>query len=283
MRLLAAAIGAGASSGGEDCGANGGGGGRHRHPRLAASLAERFVKSLPKLLWLCGASRPATSAAIVHSLLEVGRATDALVPLQPSLVPFFCGRSRKGGGALLGPYARLPPATRRAAGHVVCRLGPLGEALLSAFASCAAEAPHCVPELLQLVEGAHARGMLSSDALASFALTLALEAALPPTPLATPPAATGPSVANAKPPSDAETAARHDAWEPCLATIRRLSTRARGTQVLAALRSVCVRHSGAGRDAASPEDGVAARLVERGRAAGGLIELIDARAHEPGM
>jgi hypothetical protein len=214
---------------------------------LPEALAARVLKSLPKLLWLARDQRPALSHAMLQTLLAVGRTTDTIPPLQLALVPFFAATPRGAlatAPPLLGPFADLPATTRQAAAHVLARLPRLEAPLVNALATVGCHVPSLVPQLLSVVEMAHARGALDAGAATSFGVTLALEAATPPG------LAAASAAAHAQPPTAAVPApgghaaeaalegARLAAWGPCLALLRRLCHGEHGAAALAGVRAL---------------------------------------------
>ena len=214
---------------------------------LPAALAARVLKSLPKLLWLARDQRPALSHAMLQTLLAVGRTTDMIPPLQLALVPFFAATPRGAlatAPPLLGPFADLPVTTRLAAAHVLARLPRIEAPLVNALATVGCHVPSLVPQLLSVVETAHARGALDAGAATSFAVTLALEAAAPPVLAASSAAARAhqPTVAVPTPGGHAVEAplegARLAVWAPCLALLRRLCHGEHGTAALAGVRAL---------------------------------------------
>ena len=262
LALLTDALVAGRRSGGGGGGGSAASGGAARNDKgdgspaesngamaveLPAALAARVLKSLPKLLWLARDQRPALSHAMLQTLLAVGRTTDTIPPLQLALVPFFAATPRGAlatAPPLLGPFADLPATTRQAAAHVLARLPRLEAPLVNALATVGCHVPSLVPQLLSVIEMAHARGALDAGAATSFGVTLALEAATPPM------LAAASAAAHAQPPTAAvptpgghaaEAAlegARLAAWGPCLALLRRLCHGEHGAAALAGVRAL---------------------------------------------
>lgn len=88
--------------GGGHGGCGDGGAGAVSAVGLPSDVRVRFLKSLPKTLWMAAARLPRLSDTILSALLSLGRTGDALEALQPALVPFFCARPR---GKLAGQFS----------------------------------------------------------------------------------------------------------------------------------------------------------------------------------
>ena len=181
---------------------------------LPPALLERWVSSLPKLLWQLGSSDPPLTAAILRVLLGLARSGGKRTPadadatpdatpdadssaappaargellqrLQPALEPFFCARLRgPTQSPLLGPFTSLPPACRSLALQLLHYFDPLPGRLLDALLRCAIHAPPQAPAIVTVIGLAAARGALAPADHLSALLTLALEAAEPPPPSA---------------------------------------------------------------------------------------------------
>ena len=179
---------------------------------LPPALLERWVGSLPKLLWQLGSSDPPLTAAILRVLLGLARSggkrtpadadatpdatpdaassaappaarAELLLRLQPALEPFFCARLRgPTQSPLLGPFTSLPPACRTLALQLLHYFDPLPGRLLDALLRCAIHAPPQAPAIVTAIGLAAARGALGPADHLSALLTLALEAAEPPQP-----------------------------------------------------------------------------------------------------
>ena len=227
---------------------------------LPPALLERWVGSLPKLLWQLGSSDPPLTAAILRVLLGLARSGGKRTPadadaapdaapdadssaappaargellqrLQPALEPFFCARLRgPTQSPLLGPFTSLPPACRSLALQLLHYFDPLPGRLLDALLRCAIHAPPQAPAIVTVIGLAAARGALAPADHLSALLTLALEAAEPP-----PPPAAGSSGAAAAAATPAEAPAL---WPLLLHAIHAEVVRC-GAAALAPARLLC--------------------------------------------
>ena len=215
---------AAAATAGGGASAGGGRGAVSIARELSAPLRARFLRSLPKLLWLLGpATSPPLSGAILLALLDISRSGAELQTIQPALVPYFASRARPGQPSVLGPYVASEPAVRVAAEQILHRLHPLSEQMVISLATCCHAAAERAPALLQAVERAAARGAVDLSIALSFVASAGLECA---------PRLLAPGEKDAE---DAEAgrarAARAVAWGACVGALSRL---ARGCQQQAA-------------------------------------------------
>ena len=230
---------------------------------LPPALLERWVSSLPKLLWQLGSSDPPLTAAILRVLLGLARSGGKRTPadadaapdataaadssaapptargellqrLQPALEPFFCARLRgPTQSPLLGPFTSLPPACRSLALQLLHYFDPLPGRLLDALLRCAIHAPPQAPAIVTVIGLAAARGALAPADHLSALLTLALEAAEPP-----PPSAAGGSGAVAAATTAATPAEAAALWPLLLHAIHAEVVR-HGAAALAPARLLC--------------------------------------------
>lgn len=159
----------------------------HGHVALdgeTAALRERYLRSLPKLLWQLQNGHPNLSLALLQTLLALAKLADTasslIQPLQAMLEPYFCATRRRAqpqAAPLIGPFAAAAPTVRRAACHLLQRLQPMSDSMLEALAACACLAPASAGELSSVVDAAERSGALDGSAALSFATTLALDAA----------------------------------------------------------------------------------------------------------
>ena len=164
--------------------ADGGDGGDGGDTSLSM-LRDRFLRSLPRLLWQLGDSQPALSLRVLTTLTTLARtsppdAPHPLQPLQPMLEPYFCALRRRASPSaspLLGPFATSRPAVRYAACQLVQWLRPMSESMVDSLAACACLAPAVAPELVGTMLSLQRAGGLTLSLSISFILTVALDAA----------------------------------------------------------------------------------------------------------
>lgn len=141
-------------------------------PLVTPYVAQRWLASLPRLLWELRSSSPPTSHQVLLLLLRSARAASpggdlasAVFSLQPSLLPFFClslAPKTQGGGEVrkLGPFVSLPEGTQCLAVDLLPYLGELSPALVSALSHCCVAPGVGLPVVLRCLQVGRSRRLV---------------------------------------------------------------------------------------------------------------------------